>query len=125
VDFPTPVLDPKLADQWFAEAPDDQQAADRRILVSLRAQVNPRLAALQAGAGTVQELDATRELHSLRGAVASFGLTASAQYLLDLETGWARLTPAARVAGINAALDSFSEGVKLLVNRFPHLGETS
>jgi hypothetical protein len=122
VDSPSPILDAKLADQWFAEGDATDQALDRTMVSALRTDVAPRLALLQSSAGTITPKDAVHELHKLRGAVASFGFSASARHLERLEHNWLQLTPDARVTGLTAAHETFVAGLDELLRRFPHLG---
>jgi hypothetical protein len=124
VDSPAPILDTKLADQWFAEGDATDQELDRTMVTALRTDVAPRLAALESGAGTITSKEAVHELHKLRGAVASFGFSASARHLERLEQSWLQLSPDGRVAALKTAQDTFLAGLNELLHRFPHLGET-
>jgi hypothetical protein len=122
VDSPLPILDAKLADQWFAEGDATDQEMDRTMVAALRTDVAPRLVALQAGAQTLGAKEAGNELHKLRGAVASFGFSTSAHHLKELEHRWAELSGPDRVAALKAANESFVAGLDELLRRFPHLG---
>jgi len=118
-----PMLDARLADQWFAEGDAADQAMDRTMVTALRTDVAPRLSSLQTIVGTVTPKDAVHELHKLRGAVASFGFSASAQHLEKLEQNWQQLSADDRVAGLKTAQETFVAGLNELLRRFPHLGE--
>ena len=122
MDAPVPILDTKLADQWFAEGDATDQALDRTMVTALRTDVAPRLAAMQSTATMIGPKEAVHELHKLRGAVASFGFSTSARHLEQLEHNWDQLTPADRVTGLKAAYDTFLAGLNELLRRFPHLG---
>lgn len=122
MDSPLPILDAKLADQWFAEGDATDQEMDRAMVAALRTDVGPRLAALEAGAEKLGAKEAAHELHKLRGAVASFGFSTSAHHLEELEHRWSELSVADRVAGLKAANESFIAGLNELLRRFPHLG---
>ena len=63
VDSPLPMLDARLADQWFADGDADDQAMDRTMVTALRTDVAPRLASLQNTVTTVTAKDAVHELH--------------------------------------------------------------
>mgnify|MGYP001548441108 CR=1 FL=1 len=121
VDSPLPILDARLADQWFAEGDATDQEMDRTMVAALRTDVAPRLAALQAGAEKLSAKEAAHELHKLRGAVASFGFSTSAHHLEVLEHHWSELSVPDRVAGLTAANESFVAGLDELLRRFPHL----
>ncbi len=118
-----PMLDARLADQWFADGDADDQAMDRTMVTALRTDVAPRLASLQTTVTTVTSKEAVHELHKLRGAVASFGFSASAQHLERLEHNWLQLSPEERVSGLKIAYETFIAGLNELLRRFPHLGE--
>lgn len=122
MDSPIPILDTKLADQWFADGDSSDQALDRTMVTALRTDVAPRLAALQSTATTMSPEEAVHELHKLRGAVASFGFSSSARYLDQLEHHWDELPAADRVAALKAAHDTFLAGLSELLRRYPHLG---
>ncbi len=123
MDSPLPMLDARLADQWFADGDADDQAMDRTMVTALRTDVAPRLASLQNTVTTVTAKDAVHELHKLRGAVASFGFSASAQNLERLEHNWLQLSSEERVTGLKTAYETFLAGLNELLRRFPHLGE--
>ena len=122
MDSPTPILDAKLADQWFADGDAADQAMDRTMIAALQTDVAPRLATLQSSAGTMGFKEAAHELHKLRGAVASFGFSTSARHLEQLERNWEQMTAADRTTGLKAAHDTFLAGLNELLRRFPHLG---
>jgi HPt (histidine-containing phosphotransfer) domain-containing protein len=123
VESPPPILDARLADQWFAEGDSADQALDRTMVTALRTDVAPRLAALQASVASLTAKEAVHELHKLRGAVASFGFSACARHLEQLEHSWLQRSVAERGAGLKTAHEAFLAGLKELLRRFPHLGE--
>ncbi len=123
MESPAPILDARLADQWFAEGDSADQALDRTMVTALRTDVAPRLAALQTSVGSLTSKEAVHELHKLRGAVASFGFSACARHLEQLEHGWLQLSVAERAAALKTAHEAFLAGLKELLRRFPHLGE--
>ncbi len=122
MDSQIPILDTKLADQWFAEGDATDQELDRTMVTALRTDVGLRLAAMELNAGTVSPKEAAHELHKLRGAVASFGFSTSAHHLQQLEHNWNSLALPDRVTGLKAANEAFLAGLNELLLRFPHLG---
>jgi Hpt domain len=123
VDSPEPLLDHRLADQWFADSNAEDQVFDRTMVSTLRKDVGPRIARLREIIDKVSADKAKAELHSLRGAVSSIGLLACGQHLRELEKQWAEWTAAERVALLTAAEDNFNSGMEALFQRFPHLRE--
>ena len=123
MDSSPPILDARLADQWFGEGDVTDQELDRNMISALRHDVGPRLNVLQTTADRIDPGKAVNELHRLRGAVASFGFTASARHLENLELNWITLQPAGRLAALEAAYSTFAAGVGELLRRFPHLAE--
>src|SRR4051812_8263905 len=121
VEAPAPVLNSDMVDQWFAHSAPDEQEGDRRTAAMLRKNVAPRLATLKANASSIPSPDAQRELHNLRGSVASFGFTACVRQLAELERHWAILPEAQRKNALGVACDTFDAGLTELFNRFPHL----
>ena len=121
MDSPGPILNSELVDQWFASSPPDEQASDRKTANLLRTTVGPRIARLRTTITGMAAQDAERELHNLRGSVASFGFIACAAYLLALEHGWQKLPLDQRMAMLTAASETFDEGLVQLFARFPHL----
>lgn len=113
------ILDPRLADQWFAE--EDEQIEARAMVTTLRANIGPRIAALQRTIDPLTTEKVIRELHSLRGAIASIGFSACARHMLDLEKNWLTLSAADRNRGIDETLDAFQAGLDHLTARYPYL----
>jgi len=114
-----PILDHRFADQWFAE--EDEQMEARAMVKTLRVDIAPRIAALQRTANPLSSEKIIRELHSLRGAIASIGFTACANRMHELEKGWLQLSPAERHRGIEKSLEAFQEGLVQLTLRYPYL----
>ncbi len=121
VDAPEPMLDFRLADQWFAGSNAEDQALDQVMITTLRKDVGPRFAKLKEDAGGLTAEKAKGELHALRGAVSSIGLLACAQPLRELEKDWLTLAASTRQAKLTAADENFNSGLAELYKRFPHL----
>ncbi len=118
-----PVLDLEMAKQWFAGGDAADQTQDRAMVDQLRRDVPPRLSALQTMTTGPDGVRAKGELHKLRGAVSSFGFSASSEYLKQLELGWDKLDPDTRKTKLAAAEETFLAGVRELVRQYPHLGQ--
>lgn len=123
VDAPEPMLDFRLADQWFAGSNAEDQALDQVMITTLRKDVAPRLAKLKDIASQLTTDQAKGELHALRGAVSSIGLLACAQPLRELEKDWSTLAASTRQAKLALADENFNAGLAELYKRFPHLKE--
>ena len=123
MDAPEPMLDFRLADQWFAGSTAEDQALDQVMITTLRKDVGPRFAKLKEIAPTLTAEQAKGELHALRGAVSSIGLLACAQPLRELEKDWSTLATSTRQTKLAAADQNFNLGLNELFKRFPHLKE--
>jgi len=123
VDAPEPMLDSRLADQWFAGSNAEDQALDQVMIATLRKDVGPRFAKLKENASKLTAEQAKGELHALRGAVSSIGLLACAQPLRELEKDWTMFAASTRQAKLTTADANFSTGLAELYKRFPHLKE--
>ena len=113
------ILDPQWADQWFAQ--EDEQTEARAMATTLRTEIAARIAGLRQADDPLVPGKIVRELHSLRGAIASIGFSACACHLLALEKNWAEMTEADRSRELRAALETFNAGLAQLTTRYPYL----
>ena len=115
------VLDISLADEIFTARTTEDADKLRSLVADLRADVLPRIAALQANVGNADLAAVKRELHQIRGVIANFALSAAAARLRELEGSWAQLAPAERRQKLDSIDRDVQAGLLALTARFSYL----
>lgn len=115
------VLDISLADEIFTARTTEDADQLRSLIADLRADVLPRIAALQANVGNADLAAVKRELHQIRGVIANFALSAAAARLRELEGSWAQLGPAERRQKLDSIDRDVQAGLLALTARFSFL----